>query len=357
MKNLFSILLVAATAFAASAADNVPAAPTDLKVRIADEFSLSEVALNWTLPTTYTDGTAFGNGVEVSGVKVYRNYKEIARLDGPATSFTDVSESKNPEDGYGYRLNIYEVSACVDGVWSATCLPEQIEIGEYLWREFIPWQPELKNLSEMKFERDWWSFARDWQDHNKTWVSTADGMTYTADGDCATYSWLMGHILDLLPRRTYQIEFTMVADANVLYSVGLTDYYNGETTKFIQLFAGNCPGTPEASTRKIEFVYAPRRGGAPYWPESPTFAINACVPAGSGEVHLTLTDVKVTQVENASAQNVATAAEVTDIEVYNLQGVYMGSADSLSLDGYTPGLYVVRYRSGNEVCSSKVLIR
>ena len=95
------------------AANDVPAAPSNLILSMNSEF---DVELKWNLPATYADGQPFADGSKVSAVKVYRNSSEIALLDGDATTYIDYMEGPGHTDGHGYGLNVYELSACVDNV-------------------------------------------------------------------------------------------------------------------------------------------------------------------------------------------------------------------------------------------------
>ena len=257
------------------------------------------MALNWTLPTTYTDGLAFADGSKVSAVKVYRNSKEIALLDGAATAFTDAEASDSNPDGHGYGLCVYEVSACVDNVWSVTCLPEQIMVGEPTVTTALPWEPTLKGLGEEQFDNEW-------QNYDGGWTPEAKGLTFASYGRSLSSGWLVGPTigsLELLPRRRYALEFKIEADANVLYSVGLTNYVapgEDEPMEFMQVIAGNRLAGKDATVQRVEFVYEPKHDGVVFWPESILFAVNACAPAGSGEFCLQLTYLKISAVEETS---------------------------------------------------------
>lgn len=352
MNRLSTFVCMSAVAVAAYAASDVPAAPTNLTLTPEGVF---DVALNWTLPTTYTDGAAFADGSKVSAVKVYRNSKEIALLDGAVTAFTDLEASDSNPNGHGYGLCVYEVSACVDNVWSSTCRPEQIMVGEPTMTTTLPWEPALKGLDADRFDHDW--------NYDAGWGPSANGLAFTSDGVCLSSGWLVGPAeagLAFLPRRRYALEFKVEADANVLYSVGLTDIMapdDGESMEFMQVIAGNRLAGKDATVQRVEFVYEPKHDGVAFWPESILFAVNVCAPAGSGELRLQLSYLKISAVEDTSVAHVQVAGTATDIEVYNLQGVLLGSAPSLDLPGYAPGLYAVRYRSGNNMHSMKVAVR
>lgn len=343
---------MAAAHVVALAANDVPAAPSNLTLSMNSEF---DVELKWNLPATYTDGQPFAEGSKVSAVKVYRNSSEIALLDGDATMYIDYMEGPGHDDGHGYGLNVYELSACVDNVWSATCMPEQIMVGEAVMTTPLPWEPTLKGLNEGDFGFNWYS-------DGGSWAAGTDGLVFAADGVGAACGWLVGPMsgsLDLLPRRRYMAEFSVEADANVLYSVGLVNYESpepGQPMKFMQVISGNCLAGKDSGVRQVEFVYEPKKGDTTFWPSSVLFAVNACAPAGSGEFSLNLSYLKISAMESTSADAPAVVG-ASGIEVYNLQGVLLGSATSLDLDGYAPGLYVVRYMSGNTARSAKVLVQ
>lgn len=351
-KRLLTFSMILIVALQGMAANDVPAAPSNLILSMNSEF---DVELKWNLPATYADGQPFADGSKVSAVKVYRNSSEIALLDGDATTYIDYMEGPGHTDGHGYGLNVYELSACVDNVWSATCMPEQIMVGEAVITTPLPWEPTLKGLNEGDFGFNWCSY-------DDSWAAGPDGLVFAADGVGAACGWLVGPMtgsLDLLPRRRYMAEFRVDADANVLYSAGLVNFASpeaGEPMKFMQVISGNCLAGKDSGVCQVEFVYEPKNGDTTFWPESVLFAVNACAPAGSGEFSLNLSYLKITAIESTSADAPAVVA-ATGIEVYNLQGVLLGSASSLNLDGYAPGLYVVRYISGNTVCSTKVLVQ
>lgn len=348
----FSIVAMTVALHGMAAANDVPAAPSNLTLSMNSEF---DVELKWNLPTTYTDGQPFAEGSKVSAVKVYRNSSEIALLDGDATTYIDYMEGPGHDDGHGYGLNVYELSACVDNVWSATCMPEQIMVGEAVMTTPLPWEPTLKGLNEGDFGFNWYS-------DGGSWAAGTDGLVFAADGVGAACGWLVGPMtgsLDLLPRRRYMAEFSVEADANVLYSVGLVNYESpepGQPMKFMQVISGNCLAGKDSGVRQVEFVYEPKKGDTTFWPSSVLFAVNACAPAGSGEFSLNLSYLKISAMESTSADAPAVVG-ASGIEVYNLQGVLLGSATSLDLDGYAPGLYVVRYMSGNTARSAKVLVQ
>ncbi|MDE6097984.1 MAG: T9SS type A sorting domain-containing protein [Muribaculaceae bacterium] len=353
MKNLVTFFGMAAVAVVASAANGVPSAPSNLTLSLNSELS---VELKWNLPATYTDGEAFADGSKVSAVKVYRNNSEIAQLGGDATAYVDYMEDAGHPDGHGYGLNVYEVSACVDNVWSATCLPEQIMVGEAMVQTPLPWEPALKGLDENSFNNVWCSY-------DNSWTAGSDGLTFAADGVGASCGWIVGPMtgsLDLLPRRRYVAEFKVESDVNMLYSVGLVDVASPvaeQPMKFIQVISGNTLAGENSAVRQVEFVYEPKNGDDVFWPESVLFAVNACVPAGSGEFCMSLSYLKISAAESASVDDATVVSEASGIEVYNLQGVLLGSASSLDLDGYAPGLYLVRYISGDRARSIKVLVQ
>lgn len=345
-------MMMMVAVYGIAAANDVPAAPSNLTLSMNSEF---DVELKWNLPTTYTDGQPFAEGSKVSAVKVYRNSSEIALLDGDATTYIDYMDGPGHDDGHGYGLNVYELSACVDNVWSATCMPEQIMVGEAVMTTPLPWEPTLKGLNEGDFGFNWYS-------DGGSWTAGTDGLVFAADGAGAACGWLVGPMsgsLDLLPRRRYMAEFSVEADANVLYSVGLVNYESpepGQPMKFMQVISGNCLAGKDSGVRQVEFVYEPKKGDTTFWPSSVLFAVNACAPAGSGEFSLNLSYLKISAMESTSTDAPAVVG-ASGIEVYNLQGVLLGSATSLDLDGYAPGLYVVRYMSGNTARSAKVLVQ
>lgn len=347
MNRIFITLLAAATSMVAFAASETPAAPTNLKLAQDENFT---VELSWTLPAAYTDGAAFAEGTEVSAVKVFRNNKEIALLNGAATSYSDPLESETNSEGHGFGLCVYEVTACVDNVWSAPCLPEQIMVGEAIATTPLPWDAQLKLIPDSEFDYLWSSNSDDWS-------STERGLEFNCDSGAAVCNWLVASPsapLALLPRRTYQLEYVLVSDVNLLYSAGLLSgsYTEVSDTEFIQVLASNRLAGKDAEVHTVEFVYEPE-----YWTGAPVFALNICVPAGSGELKATLSSVKISPVESSSAVDAVVPANATDFEVYNLQGVYLGKTSSKSLDAYAPGMYIVRYRSGDTTGSAKIAVR
>ena len=97
-KNIILLLLMIAHATVCAAALK-PYAPTGLKIAGGDPTCR---IFTWELPDSYTDGTPFPEGVEVSQVKIFRNLTKITVLDGPATQFTDHVLSHEYPDGFDY---------------------------------------------------------------------------------------------------------------------------------------------------------------------------------------------------------------------------------------------------------------
>lgn len=89
-KRLLTFSMILIVALQGMAANDVPAAPSNLVLSMNSEF---DVELKWNLPATYADGQPFADGSKVSAVKVYRNSSEIALLDGDATTYIDYMEA------------------------------------------------------------------------------------------------------------------------------------------------------------------------------------------------------------------------------------------------------------------------
>ncbi len=113
-----------------------PGAVTGLTATEGENNALT-VALKWTLPTTDDDGAALPEGKAVTGVKVYRDGKLAATLDGAATAFTD-----DAANGLTAGFHTYAVEALIGDAVSAQATVRTKYVGP-VEAQAIPWSSDF----------------------------------------------------------------------------------------------------------------------------------------------------------------------------------------------------------------------
>lgn len=313
-----------------------PNAPTGLKIAAGDSESRTYA---WELPDSYTDGTPFPEGVEVSQVKIFRNLKEICLLDGPATEFTDFRTPDYP-GGYDNGLLIYEVSVKVGEEWSEPCMPLQYYYGTIPEHLPIPWEPLCKGLTD----RGVWE---NWKCDSRIWKSVDEGMICTADESVENRNLESIYPLFLVHRHDYVLEYQISSSDNTEYEIVMFDKSANLITKELVIDA---IATDDNSVKKVEFTFLidDVYGGLTI-NEDPTIVLRP----RHGK-NLLLSSMRIYESETTTAPDVFNDADIRDVRFYNMQGRSVGVDPGC----FTPGIYIRRQTDshGNVRCD-KLLVR
>ncbi len=121
-----------------------PATVSDFTVTPGANRAL-EATLTWTLPTTDSDGVAFGEGDTVSNVFIYRDNALVQTLDGNATTWTD-----NADSGLTTGKHLYEVEVEVRGTRSARASVNSSYIGP-LVASPMPYDASITEMTKDDF--------------------------------------------------------------------------------------------------------------------------------------------------------------------------------------------------------------
>lgn len=331
----------------------VPAAPTDLK---ATRKGLS-VTLKWTNPTESTTGEAFTTAQTIQNIVVYRDDQEIKRFEGAATEFTD-----NSENGLEAGSHSYAISAIVDGKESAKSESVTVDIVD-------PATPiELTNgtwASDYKNNRDeftqWWNvkngdghaLSNTWYHHNAGHIAL---MNQTG---AAENAWLIGPAFNFDKRSEYT--FTIQAQHSITSSddsddTDLTEQpktvirfglvSSHESIEFARVITDNLVLPATLGNKEVKFRL----------PAVTTYSVDDAAPE---KLHIAFQANTTTGVKHnifihsvsLKAQDIPSAVEeiggtengeILSVEVYNTSGVLLGTASTPALEGFAPGLYIVK---------------
>lgn len=330
-----------------------PAAPTELK---ATPKGLS-VTLKWTNPTESTTGEAFTTAQTIQNIVVYRDDQEIKRLEGAATEFTD-----NSENGLEAGSHSYAISAIVDGKESAKSESVTVDIVD-------PATPiELTNgtwASDYKNNRDeftqWWNvkngdghaLSNTWYHHNAGHIAL---MNQTG---AAENAWLIGPAFNFDKRSEYT--FTIQAQHSITSSddsddTDLTEQpktvirfglvSSHESIEFARVITDDLVLPATLGNKEVKFRL----------PAVTTYSVDDDAPE---KLHIAFQANTTTGVKHnifihsvsLKAQDIPSAVEeisgtengeVLSVEVYNTSGVLLGTASTPALEGFAPGLYIVK---------------
>ena len=334
-KNIILLLLMIAHATVCAAALK-PYAPTGLKIAGGDPTCR---IFTWELPDSYTDGTPFPEGVEVSQVKIFRNLTKITVLDGPATQFTDHVLSHEYPVGFDYTLLVYEVSVKVGDEWSEPCIPLQYKFGTQIDYEPIPWEPSCKEFADRDV-RYYWTCD------SKIWENTAEGMNYMADESVENRNLASSLPLFFKQRHDYVLEYQISSSDNTEYNIAICDKLDKE---FCQELVNDAIATDDNTVKKVEFTYQIKVYEGGDLNLYPTIVLRP----RHGK-NLLLSSMRIYESETTTAPDVFNDNDIRDVRFYDLQGRSAG-ADP---DGFTPGIYIRRQTDshGNVRCD-KLLVR
>lgn len=332
----------------------VPAAPTDLK---ATRKGLS-VTLKWTNPTESTTGEAFTTAQTIQNIVVYRDNQEIKRLEGNATEFTDNSES-----GLEAGSHSYAVSAIVDGKESAKSEPVTVDVVDPSTPIELTngtWASNYKANGD-EFDQYWNVKTGDGHAMSNSWYHHSQGHIALMNPNGLTENaWLIGPAFNFDKRTEYT--FTIQA-AHAFIGVDDSDDPNEpivqpktvirfglvsshESIEFARVITDDLVLPATLGNKEVKFRL----------PAVTTYSVDDAAPE---KLHIAFQANTTTGVKHnifihsvsLKAQDIPSAVEeisgtengeVLSVEVYNTSGVLLGTASTPALEGFAPGLYIVK---------------
>lgn len=343
---LLLLMMVHVTVFATALKPNAP------RFKMVNEDSWS-TTFYWILPDSYTDGTPFPEGVEVSQVKIFRNLKELTLLDGPVTEFEDFRICPEHPDGYDCGLLMYEVSVKVGDEWSEPSIPIQYFTGVLPYVEQIPLEPQCKGIPENEM-------GYFWRCDSKVWKSTDEGMAYTADASVENRDLVYPYVIFFEHRHDYVLEYQISSSDNTEYEIVMCEGidYNLSEIELYQELVTDAVATDDNSVKKVEFTYRIKtsyEGKSPYGGSySRLYTCPTIVLRPLHGNNLLLSSMRIYESETTTAPNVFNDDDIREVRFYDLQGRSAG-ADPECL---TPGIYIRQQTDshGNMRCD-KWLVR
>ena len=301
-----------------------PAAPSYLTATKAPYQQL-EVRLTWKNPTTSSDGTPLAEGQTIDAVKIIRDGETIYTSTESITEFID-SDLYELTPG----KHDYAVAARIDEIWS---LPSDITTIEYVGAppvQALPWKPELAALTSEEFSHWWISYP---DTETPKWMAGATGIRFINPTGALEDCWLIGAPLQIdNPATAYRLDYRIETDnpEETVISIGLVDTTMPEN--FSHLITDNATFGQNISTG---FYLTPGRQMS-----APRLALRAHSP--SGKRTATLTQIEL-YADDLTGIGQISDSMVSEILVFDLSGRSLGSAESLRLDGFDPGIYIVSY--------------
>lgn len=313
-----------------------PAAPTSLTARVAP-YQQELVNLSWTNPTTSSDGSTLTEDQPVTAVRILRDNEVVFTSDKALTEFTD-----SPEYGLTAGTHEYAVAVCAANAWS---MPSESVTTGYVGApdpQSLPWKPQLAALTSDVFDRWWVSYPAD---GTVKWLAGATGIRFVNTTGTSENCWLIGAPLDLDSRSTsYKLNYRMNSEdtTGTKISIGLTDTAMPEDFTF--LITENAVFGEDQSVR---FTLDPTRAAS-----MPRIAFRATSPSGTRTVTLSLLELAT---DDQTGIDDVSVSGISDIRVFNLNGQIIGQASSLSLEGFSRGIYVVTYISEGKTLRMKII--
>lgn len=311
-----------------------PAAPYNLA---AEDDGNQNVNLSWELLTESTDGLPFGDGVAIDNVKITRDGKELVTLTGAATEYTD----ENVEPGE----HTYTVSAYADNTWSEPSEEVSVTVAKAVRPESLPWNPTVTGLTSSQFAEDWTKFSGAGHGYSTgTWSNRPTGLFINVNG--AANAWVISKPLEFPMSGQYTLSYTITStNGTTNYSIGLVDSTEPEDFTLTIVDNAIAPTSMSQETTVI-FSYptanqpaAQAEGAAQVYPR---LAIRAYSTESTGS--MTLKSLSLTGVPGTPTgiEAIDTDTLPAAIDVYDLQGRYLGKTTDTRLDGYAPGVYIVK---------------